>query len=93
MILKYEHSLVVCKTGGGKYKVYVMGRADGHVIDWRGCNFKFVPVTGQPFRGYPTKEDADQLMKSYDENPARLVLENDRAKKMSGQSIPDERVC
>ncbi len=91
MIVKYEDSLVVCSTRGGGFKVYVMGQADGHIMDWRGCNYKFVPVTGQPFRGFLNKCDADTYMRALRSKPERLREENERAKRMKGQYIPDER--
>ena len=91
MIVEYENSLVVCQTRSGWYKVYVMGHADGHMMDWRGCNYRYVPITGQPFRGFINLGDAKDYMDRVRKNKARLKSENERAKSKAGQWIPDDR--
>ncbi len=57
---------LVVKTAksGYRWKVVVMGNADGHVMDWAGCNFKSVIVKGQPVDGYGTQEEANEYLNS-----------------------------
>lgn len=81
----------VNRTKSGRFKVYMQGRADGHIIDWRGCNFKFVPVEGQPFRGYETKEEAKAFLKALESDTERLSIETERARNLPGSSIPESR--
>jgi hypothetical protein len=50
--------LIVAQTPKGKWKAYFWGQADGHVSDWRGCNYRYATLDGQPLRGYETPEEA-----------------------------------
>ena len=52
------YSKIICRTGAGRYKVYWMGHAEGHTMDWLGCNFRHLTVAGQPHRGFETVEEA-----------------------------------
>lgn len=54
-------SLVIGKTSSGKYKVYVWGQPDWHLMDWRGCNYRYKCVEGQPHYGFETAEGAEQF--------------------------------
>lgn len=92
MQIKYNGLFVVCETKSHKFKVYIMGQADGHIMDWRGCNHKFVSVTGQPMRGFETVESAKMFCKNLESSPKRRSEEVERAKKMVGMYISDERM-
>jgi hypothetical protein len=59
-----DASLIVAPTPKGKWKAYFRGSADGHISDWRGCNFRYAPLDGQPLRGYNTQEEATQFARS-----------------------------
>ena len=92
MIVNYPNNpLSICTTESGNYKVYVMGQADGHIMNWRGCNYKFVPITRQPFRGFKTEDEAIECMKKVTADKEALAEEVKRARSMTGQHIPDER--
>lgn len=51
-------SLSVGKLRSGGFKVYVWGQPDLHLSNWRGCNFRYKAVDGQPHRGFATLEEA-----------------------------------
>ena len=42
------------KTPKGKFKVYIWGQPDYHIMDWSGCNYRYLAVGGQPARGFDT---------------------------------------
>jgi len=75
-------SLVIAKTPKGGWKAYFWGQADGHISDWRGCNFRYAPLDNQPLRGFKTREEAialalsqfqteDQVMEAGHRKPGR----------------------
>ncbi len=79
------------RTKSGRFKVYMQGSADGHIMDWLGCNFKFVTVKGQPFRGFETKEEAKNFLKELEAEPERLASEVKRARDLPGSYISEDR--
>ena len=81
-------STIIAATPKGNYKVYWMGYADDHVMDWLGCTFKHVTVAGQPHRGFKTWEEAEtfELSLGNRRTPPVEVIE------MPGTYIPEERI-
>lgn len=55
-------SLALAKTPKGRWKAYILGQTDDHIMDWRGCNFRRATIEGQPHRGYATREEAYKFL-------------------------------
>ncbi len=53
------------ETLKGKFKAYVWGQPDAHLMDWNGCNYRHKPVPGQPLRGYKTVKDVERYIKAW----------------------------
>ena len=49
---------VIARRPSGRFKVYWTGRAEGHIMDWRGCNYRHLTVAGQPQGGFATLDEA-----------------------------------
>ena len=49
---------VIARLPSGKFKVYWTGHGEGHMMNWRGCNFRHLVVAGQPRRGFLILEEA-----------------------------------
>src|SRR3989304_5223763 len=60
--------LIIAKTEGGGFKVYVCGQADDHLMDWHGLNLRYVSVSGQPRRGFVTYAEADHFRQEIEAN-------------------------
>lgn len=88
MIPEYFHVFKNPKTG--RYKVMVVGRADGHIMDWRGCNFRITPVDGQPRRGFLTYEEAKAFEKAIEADPIRKEIEFKKCRYTGGTFLNDE---
>ena len=54
-------SIIIGMKPSGAYKAYFWGRADAHISDWRGTNYRIAPVDGQPSRGFKTYKDETSL--------------------------------
>lgn len=80
--------LVVMHTRGGRHKVYVQGHADGHLMDWNGCNFRFYSVLGQPQRGFATADEAVAFMQTVDQRAALIG-----ARGSAGSYMADDQCC
>ena len=61
-------SLIVKQLKSGNWKACIWGHADGHVSDWNGCNYRIktimTPTENQPFKGFSTREEAEEWGKS-----------------------------
>lgn len=87
-MIKVIEEPAICETKSGRFKLYIQGQADDHVMDWAGCNFKFVSVTRQPRAGFETLEEAAihrEKIKRFWKEEAK------RAQQMTGSWIPDRR--
>ena len=42
-----------------RFKVYIWGQPDLHMMDWNGCNYRTMTVKGQPHRGFASREEAE----------------------------------
>lgn len=80
---------VLTTPSGKKYKAYVIGRANGHIMDWRGCNFRCTPVSGQG-RGFDTVEETKQFIKNLPEEKKKIEFQ--KARYSDGSFLKDERV-
>lgn len=69
-----------------------MGQANGHLMNWSGCNYKFITIAGQPRNGYETEEDAQAFMESFEKNENTLQAEYSRADYCTGTTIADEYI-
>jgi len=82
-------SLEIGKTPSGKFKLYIMGQHDEHMMDWYGCNFRTFAVEGQPLRGYETPREVLEF--------ARKTFKSDKAFRQyaaacgNGTHLNDER--
>lgn len=54
----------ILKTPKGRFKGYVWGYPNEHLMDWRGCNFHIRSVEGQPHFGYATVEECEAFMRA-----------------------------
>jgi hypothetical protein len=50
----------VVKMPSGKFKVIIWGQWDLHIMDWNGCNYRYVVPRGQPRRGFDSPEQAEE---------------------------------
>jgi len=83
--------LSIRRTKAGRYKVYVVGHADGHIIDWAGCNFRCTPVGHrQPFRGFDTLSDAVALQKEIESEPILREIEERGARAVGGTFLGND---
>ena len=82
-------SLIVAQTPKGNWKAYFWGKADGHISDWRGCNFHYAPLDGQPLRGYDTPEEATTFALSQFQTEEQVVLAGNRK---PGRFMSDDSV-
>ena len=71
------------------FKMYIQGQPDDHVMDWLGCNFHVVTVTGQPRHGFDLAADAQKWWNSLGNE--RQQAELDRAQDMEGTHLSDYR--
>lgn len=56
--------LIIMKTPAGRFKGYAWGSPNYHMMDWRGCNYHFRSVDGQPHRGYATVEECETFLRA-----------------------------
>lgn len=66
-------AVTILKTPKGKFKGYVWGYPNEHLMDWRGCNFHIRSVEGQPHFGFATVEECEAFLKA--KFPTRKELE------------------
>ncbi len=85
-------TLHVFQIPSGKFKVLIWGAADGHIMDWRGTNYRLTPVTGQPVRGFKTIDEAKALLQEIETNPERKKQEFKRAQHVAGRFFGDSTV-
>ena len=53
----------VAEMSSGQYKAVIWGQWDDHIMDWAGCNYRYVVVQGQPHRGF---EIDDEVVRWWD---------------------------
>ena len=70
----------------GYYKVVVQGHADGHTMDWRGCNYRFISVRGQPHKGFLEEAQAETYLRLLSEEVTQAEI--DRAGDSVGTAWP-----
>lgn len=63
------------KDGFG-WKAVVQGRDDDHLMDWRGCNFVFLTIPGQPRKGFTYEAEADEFIRGLDDEVKEQLLAN-----------------
>jgi len=56
--------VVILKTPKGKYKGYVWGSPNYHMMDWRGCNYHIRSIEGQPHLGFLTVEECEEFIRA-----------------------------
>ncbi len=69
--MKSVNSVETGKTPSGRFKVYVWGQPNYHIMDWRGCNYRYKAVPGQPHRGWETRKEAEEWARTQFENVAQ----------------------
>ena len=79
-------SIIVAQTPKGKFKAYFWGQADGHVSDWRGCNYRYAPLDGQPLRGFDTSEEAKTYALSQFQTEKQVI---EGARRKPGRHMSD----
>lgn len=62
MINQFLTTMVVKTTNGFTWKAMIQGQPDEHIMDWRGANYKFLVVRGQPRQGFPTERQAQNFI-------------------------------
>jgi len=72
-------TLAVKQLKSGNWKACIWGRADGHISDWTGCNFRIKSLEDQPFRGFKTREEAEDFGKSQFPNQEAVKAYGKRA--------------
>jgi hypothetical protein len=45
-------SIAIAEIQPGKFKAIIWGQHDDHVMDWNGCNYRYMVVKGQPRSGF-----------------------------------------
>ncbi len=85
--------LTVHRRPTGRYKVYVTGHHDDHLMDWRGLNLRHTPVSGQPRLGFATYEEAEAFMLALERDEVRLEEEFRRAVHTTGTWMSDEALA
>ncbi len=70
------------------YKAFAWGYPDGHTMDWRGCNYHFMPIPHQPHRGWVTLKGAVASVLS--QFPTLKTLELWARNAGDGSFLPDE---
>lgn len=78
-----------------RWKAYVWGQPDYHIMDWRGCNYRVYAIHDQPRRGF---DSADEAVAWYHQRfPTRDDLERYVRGRGDGCYMPDaffkERQC
>ena len=77
----------VAKMPNGGHKVIIWGQHDDHYMDWRGCNYRYIVVKGQPRSGFATSEAAEDWWHTLSEEFQQEEL--DRAYMTNGSHLPD----
>jgi hypothetical protein len=77
----------VAKMPYGGYKAIIWGQHDEHMMDWRGCNYRYIVVKGQPRSGFTTAEAAEDWW--YTLSGEFQQEELDRAYMTNGSHLPD----
>jgi hypothetical protein len=60
--MQYIGTFVIEQTRG--WKCYIWGKPDNHIMDWRGCNYHYASVKGQPHFGFKTREAAEAWLRA-----------------------------
>lgn len=81
--------LSIHQTAGGRYKVYVTGHHDEHLMDWAGANYRHTPISDQPRRGFVLFEEAESLLARLEKTPALWKHDAERARQIGGSYLPD----
>ena len=92
MLLRHGGVMIIAETKAGNFKLYMQGQADGHIMDWAGCNFKYMTVSAQPHRGFEKFSQAEALLKWYRSNYKFYQFEEDRARNVGGSYISEDRI-
>jgi hypothetical protein len=79
-------SIIIGNLPSGGFKAFYWGQADGHIMDWRGCNFRYAPLDKQPLRGFKTKEEAEAFARSQFQNDQQV---RDAGRRKSGRHLSD----
>jgi len=81
-------SIIIGMKPSGAYKAYFWGRADAHISDWRGTNYRIAPVDGQPSRGFKTYKDAENFARAKFQSEDQIT---EAARYISGSHFSDSR--
>jgi hypothetical protein len=84
-------SATVYGTRTGRFKVYIEGRADDHILDWRGLNLRAIAASGQPRAGFETCDEALRFARLLERDRSRWHFETAGATVMRGSAIPRSR--
>jgi hypothetical protein len=72
----------IFKMQNGGFKAVFWGRHPDHIMDWRGTNYRYVVIKGQPKKGFATPEEARDFVINLPE--AQWRAERDRAWGVTG---------
>ena len=56
--MKADLGIWAAQMPSGKWKVIIWGHHDEHLMDWLGCNYRYVVVQGQPYWGFGSQIEA-----------------------------------
>ena len=77
----------VAKMPQGYFKVIIWGQHDEHIMDWRGCNYRYLVVKKQPRKGFQTPKAAEDWWNHLSWEYWQSEL--DRALETNGSHLPD----
>ena len=83
-----DASIIIGTTPKGGYKAYFWGRADAHISDWRGTNYRIAPIDGQPSRGFKTCQEAEDFARAKFKSEDQVA---EAARRIPGSHFSDSR--
>jgi len=57
------NTFLIRRLPSGGYKGYIWGQPDSHCMDYRGCNYRYKAVNGQPLRGFASHGEAMDFLR------------------------------
>ena len=87
MINTFITTMSIQTKKGFAWKAFVQGQPDEHMMNWNGCNYKFISIRTQPRRGFAYEWEAHEFIgRLLDEFKA---MELDRAMESIGSYYPE----
>jgi hypothetical protein len=71
--MTFDYLSVFTDKTGTKYRVYIVGRPEYHIMDWRGCNFKRLALPRELRKTFTNETDAKTYLKEMETREEEMI--------------------